>query len=131
MSKFEIYHNPACSKSRETLALLQSHGIDPEQRLYLQNAPDEKTIRFLLKALNTDIRSILRSGETAYKECGLDDENLSEQQLISALTNHPKLLQRPIVVSGKKAVIGRPPENVLTLINHSPAVQTGKNSGEA
>lgn len=117
MSKFEIYHNPACSKSRATLTLLQSHGIEPEQRLYLQNAPDEKTIRFLLAALNTDVRSLLRSSETAYRECGLDAPDLSEQALIDALIKHPKLLQRPIVVSGNKAVIGRPPENVLTLIN--------------
>jgi arsenate reductase (glutaredoxin) len=117
VSEFEIYHNPACSKSRQTLALLQSHGIEPIQRLYLQNAPDEKTIRFLLKALNTDIRSLLRTSEAAYRECGLDDQSLSEQQLINALSNNPKLLQRPIVVSGQQAIIGRPPENVLALIN--------------
>lgn len=119
MSKFEIFHNPACSKSRETLALLQSHGIDPVQRLYLQDAPDESTIRFLLKALNADVRTLLRESETAYRECGLDNPDLPEQQLLDALIKNPDLLQRPIVVSGNKAVIARPPENVMTLIHDS------------
>ncbi|MDO8908096.1 MAG: arsenate reductase (glutaredoxin) [Pseudohongiella sp.] len=118
MSKFEIFHNPACSKSRQTLALLRSLGIEPRQRLYLQDAPDEKTIRFLVKALNADVRSLLRSSEAAYQEAGLDDQNLSEQQLINALLENPKLLQRPIVISGNRAVIGRPPENVLALIDN-------------
>ncbi|MBU2099232.1 MAG: arsenate reductase (glutaredoxin) [Gammaproteobacteria bacterium] len=117
MSKFEIYHNPSCSKSRETLALLQSHGIEPVQRLYLQDSPDEKTIRFLLSALNTDIRSLLRSSEAVYKECNLGNPDLGVNELIDALVKNPKLLQRPIVVNGEKAVIGRPPENVLTLID--------------
>lgn len=116
MPDVQIYHNPACSKSRETLALLQANGIEPVQRLYLKDAPDEQTIRFLLKALDTNVRSLLRSSESAYKESGLDDATLSEQQLINALVQNPKLLQRPIVVAGNKAVIGRPPENVLTLI---------------
>lgn len=131
MSKFEIYHNPACSKSRETLALLQAHGIDPVQRLYLQNPPDEKTIRFLIKALNSDARSLIRSSEPVFKERGLDKPNLSDQQLIDALIAHPKLLQRPIVVNGTKAVIGRPPMNVLSLINKpvaaTPATHDGAN----
>lgn len=117
MSKFEIYHNPACSKSRQTLSLLQSHGIEPVQHLYLQQAPDEQTVRFLLLALNTGVRSLLRSNEMLYTEYKLDNPDLTEQQLIDVLVAHPGLLQRPIVVAGDKAVIARPPENVLSLIN--------------
>lgn len=116
MSQFEIYHNPACSKSRETLALLRANGIEPVQHLYLQQPPDESTLRFLLKALDCDIRALLRSSEDAYREAGLADPALSEQQLIDAVLTTPRLLQRPIVVNGDKAVIGRPPENILTLL---------------
>lgn len=118
MSKFEIYHNPACSKSRATLALLQAHGVEPVLRLYLQDAPDAQTIRFLLTALAVDIRALLRSSEPEYQERALNDITLSEQQLIDALVSCPQLLQRPIVVCGNRAVIGRPPENVLPLLAH-------------
>lgn len=129
MNQFEIYHNPACSKSRATLSLLQSHGIEPRQHLYLQQAPDEKTIRFLVKALGTDVRSIMRNTDEAYKTSGLDNPALTEQALIDALTANPALLQRPIVVCGANAVIGRPPENVLAFISDSAAATHSASHG--
>jgi arsenate reductase len=111
-----IYHNPRCSKSRETLALIEDRGIEPSIILYLDNPPDKKTIASLLKKLGLSARDIIRSSEDAYKTLGLKDPDLSEESLLDALVEHPKLLQRPIVVNGNKAAIGRPPENVLGIL---------------
>ena len=117
MSEFTIYHNPRCSKSRQTLALLEEHEIDPEIILYLETAPNETEITQLLSYLDIAPRALLRKGEDAYKELGLSDTSLSDNQLIHAMVSHPKLIERPIVVKdGAKAVLGRPPENVMTLI---------------
>jgi arsenate reductase len=112
----QIFHNPRCSKSRQTLALLEENGITPEVILYLEDTPDAKTIETLLAKLQISARDLLRSGEDAYKELGLADTNLSDSYLIEKMTAFPKLIERPIVVSGNKAVLGRPPENVLALI---------------
>lgn len=117
MSEYQIFHNPRCSKSRQTLALLEEHGIEPEQVLYLKEAISEAEIKSLLQKLNVGVRDILRSGEDAYKANNLGDKNLSDDALIKAIVAEPKLLQRPIVVKGDTAAIGRPPENVLALIN--------------
>ena len=111
-----IYHNPRCSKSRQTLALIKDRGIEPEVVLYLNTPPDASTISELLEKLNMKARDIIRTGETAYMENNLKDPSLSEQALIEAIVTHPKLLERPIVVKGDKAIIGRPPENVLSLL---------------
>ena len=111
-----IYHNPRCSKSRQTLALLEKNGVEPTVVKYLETPLDGATIKGLLDKLNVDIRTIVRSGEEAYKQLGLDDTELSQQALIDAIVKHPKLLERPIVVKNNKAVIGRPPENVLALL---------------
>lgn len=111
-----IYHNPRCSKSRQTLQLLQDKGVEPEVVLYLETPPSRETLAELLQKLDLSARELLRSGEDAYKELGLKDKNLSEQQLIDAMAQHPKLIQRPIVIKGDKAVLGRPPENVLELL---------------
>ena len=116
MSKYTIYHNPRCSKSRNTLALLQEKGIEPEVVLYLDTAPDADEIRGLLARLGIDAGQLVRRGEDAYKECGLSADS-SEEELIAAMASHPKLIERPIVVHGKRAVLGRPPENVLELID--------------
>lgn len=116
MSKVVIYHNPRCSKSRQTLELLREQGVEPEIINYLEHPPSLKQIKELLQALNCSVREILRSNETDYKAQNLQDPVLNEQQLIKAITQYPKILQRPIVVKGKKAVIGRPPENVLSLL---------------
>lgn len=113
---YTIYHNPRCSKSRQTLALLEDKGIQPEVVQYLKSPPSEAQLKNLQKALRLPARELLRSKEPEYKELGLDNPGLTDEQLLSAVSRHPKLLERPIVVHGKRAVIGRPPENVLTLI---------------
>jgi len=112
-----IYHNSKCSKSRQTLALLEEQGISPSVVEYLKVPPDVNTIQHLLKLLSYTPRQLMRTKETEYKEQNLGDESLSDTQLIQAMINTPKLIERPIVVvDGKKAVIGRPPENVLEII---------------
>lgn|SRR5690554_7029769 len=115
--QFVIYHNPRCSKSRQTLALLREHGIEPEQVLYLETPPDATTLAGLIKSLGISARDLLRKGEDEYKSLGLSDPSLSEAQLIEAMAAHPRLIERPVVVSGDRAVLGRPPENVLALLN--------------
>lgn len=113
---FTIYHNPRCSKSRQALALLEAEGIEPEVIQYLKTPPTQLQLQALLKALKLQPRALLRSKEPEYKTLGLHDPALQDQQILDAIVQHPKLLERPIVVKGKKAVIGRPPENVLTLL---------------
>ena len=111
-----IYHNARCSKSRQTLALIEGAGIIPTIVNYLDAPLIEAEINDLLNKLGLEARAIIRSGEDAYKELGLGDGNLSEQNLIAAIAKHPRLLERPIVVKGNNAIIGRPPENVLKLL---------------
>ncbi|MCB1667112.1 MAG: arsenate reductase (glutaredoxin) [Porticoccaceae bacterium] len=110
-----IYHNPRCSKSRQTLQLLEDNNIQPEVLLYLETPPNAKTLKDLLGKLGISARQLLRTGEDAYKENNLGDKTLSETDLINAMVKHPKLIERPIVVNGNKAAIGRPPEMVLEL----------------
>ncbi len=111
-----IYHNPRCSKSRQTLALLEERNIPCDVVLYLETPPDEKTLKSLLKKLGITARDLLRKGEDEYKALKLDNAALSEAALISAMCKHPKLIERPIVVNGKQAIIGRPPEKVLEIL---------------
>ncbi|MGH8488140.1 MAG: arsenate reductase (glutaredoxin) [Gammaproteobacteria bacterium] len=111
-----IYHNPRCSKSRQALELLKKRGIEPEIVEYLKTSPDPKTLERLLKLLHIKPREILRKNEPEYKQAGLDDPTLNDEDLISAIIQHPILLERPIVVSGAKAVIGRPPERVFEIL---------------
>lgn len=115
MSDVTIYHNPRCSKSRNTLALLEEHGITPDVVLYLETRPGEKEIRGLLAKLGISASQLVRKGEDAYKESGLGKAS-SDAEIIAAMAAHPKLIERPIVVKGGRAVLGRPPENVLALI---------------
>lgn len=115
MSEFTIYHNPRCSKSRNTLALLEEKGVTPKIVLYLDAPPDRKQIKRLLSLLGMSAAELVRRGEQDYKACGLDS-NSSGDEIVDAMAAHPKLIERPIVVKGKKAVLGRPPENVLELI---------------
>ena len=112
----QIYHNPRCSKSRQTLAILEENGVSPEIILYLEETPDAKTINLLLKKLGITARELLRKGEDAYKELNLKDTSLNDDVLIEKMTEFPKLIERPIIVKGDKAVLGRPPENALKLI---------------
>lgn len=112
-----IYHNPRCSKSRDTLALLQARGITPQVVAYLEQAPTPDEIRHLLGLLGlADARALMRKGEAEYTELGLDDPALGQEALIAAMAAHPRLIERPIVVHGDQAAIGRPPEKVLAIL---------------
>lgn len=114
--KVTIYHNGRCSKSRETLALLREKGVEPDVVEYLKTPPDAATLKKLLKALQLKPRQLLRTKEREYAELGLNDPELSDDTLIDAMVKHPILMERPIVLVGSKAVLGRPPENVLGLL---------------
>ena len=116
MSAYTIYHNPRCSKSRNTLALLQEQGIEPDVVLYLETVPDAAEIRDLLHKLDMPAAQLVRRGEEAYKAAGLSRDS-SEEEIIAAMASHPKLIERPIVIHGDRSVLGRPPENVLDLID--------------
>lgn len=107
-----IYHNPRCSKSRNTLQLIEAAGITPEVVLYLENPLNAEEIGSLLTKLGISARDLLRKGESDYKDNNLKNPELSEQQLIDFMAQYPKLIERPIVVKGDQAVLGRPPENV-------------------
>jgi arsenate reductase len=111
-----IYHNPRCSKSRETLALLKEKGIEPEVVLYLDTPPDVATLKTLLKQLGMhSARELMRRKEDLYKTLNLADADVTEDQLLQAMVDHPKLIERPIVINGDQARLGRPPEAVLEL----------------
>ncbi len=111
-----ILHNPRCSKSRATLELLQQKDIEPEVVLYLETPPSAAELRAIVKKLGIPVRQLLRSGEAEYRELGLADPGLGEEALIQAMVRHPKLIERPIVITGDKAAIGRPPESVLDIL---------------
>jgi len=111
-----IYHNPRCSKSRQTLALLQEKGIEPQVVEYLSDTPDAKTLDGFLKKLKMEPRDLMRRKEAPYKELGLDDPKLSRDKLIAAMVANPILIERPIVVNGGKIALGRPPEAVLGIL---------------
>lgn len=111
-----IYHNPKCSKSRETLALLQEKGITPQIVEYLKTPPDAATLKQIIKLLGIGPRDLMRRKEEPYKTLGLDDPKLSNDALIAAMVAHPILIERPIVVAHGKAALGRPPENVLAIL---------------
>ncbi|HEI8867527.1 arsenate reductase (glutaredoxin) [Serratia sp. AKBS12] len=117
MKDVTIYHNPRCSKSRETLALLEQHGVQPEVVLYLDTPPSVAQLTRLLQQLGFgSARDLMRKKEDLYKELQLADQGLSEQQLLQAMVDNPKLIERPIVVNGHQARIGRPPEQVLEIL---------------
>ncbi|EIZ8955454.1 arsenate reductase (glutaredoxin) [Cronobacter sakazakii] len=112
-----IYHNPRCSKSRETLSLLTERGIEPDVVLYLETPPDAATIKTLLNQLGfSEARELMRTKEDLYKTLNLADPSLSEEALIQAMVDNPKLIERPIVISHGKARLGRPPEQVLEIL---------------
>ena len=110
-----IYHNPRCSKSRQALVLLRKNGVELEVIEYLKTPPDEAALRDLLKKLDLCTHEILRTKETAYVSCGLSPES-SEAEILFAIVAHPILLERPIIVKGNRAVIGRSSENVCKLL---------------
>ena len=116
MSDVTIYHNPRCSKSRQTLALLEEQGISPDIVRYLDTPPDATAIGRLLDMLGLEPRDLMRKRETPYSELGLADESITRADLIQAMADNPILIERPIVVSGDRAAIGRPPESVLDIL---------------
>ena len=111
-----IYHNPRCSKSRQALQLLRDKGIEPVIVQYLKTPPDKSTLKQLLGMLDMRPRQLMRTKEKEYKELGLDDDSLGDEQLIEAMVEHPRLMERPVVVNGDKAAVGRPPEKVLDVL---------------
>ncbi len=111
-----IFHNPRCSKSRATLALLEEKGIAPNVVAYLETPPTASELDTILNALGKEPRELMRKGEAPYKEQGLDDEGLSRAALIQAMVSNPILIERPIVVNGDRAAVGRPPESVLEIL---------------
>lgn len=112
----KIYHNPRCSKSRETLQLLQGRGVEPEVIKYLDTPPSREELTGLLAMLGLEPRDLMRRKEAVYRELGLDDAALTRDQLIQAMLEHPVLIERPIVVANGKAALGRPPERVLEVL---------------
>lgn len=114
--KIAIYHNPRCSKSRQTLALLRDRGVEPDIVEYLNTPPDHATLDKLIKMLGMEPRDLMRKKESEYKALGLDNPELDRDTLIQAMIDNPRLIERPIVVRGKKAALGRPPERVLDLL---------------
>jgi arsenate reductase len=111
-----IYHNPRCTKSRQTLALLEKRGIKPKIVEYLVTPPTEAELKRLLKLLGISPRELLRTKEEEYKQAKLDRPDFTDAEIIRAIVKYPRLMERPIVVVGNKAALGRPPENVLKII---------------
>ncbi|VAW79389.1 Uncharacterized protein YfgD, not an arsenate reductase [hydrothermal vent metagenome] len=116
MTNVTIYHNPRCSKSRQTLELLQEKGIDADVVEYLSTPPDSAQLDHILTLLGLEPRELMRNNEAEYREQGLDNPDLTRKQLIALMVQYPKVIQRPIVIKDGKAAIGRPPETVLEIL---------------
>jgi arsenate reductase len=114
--KVKIFHNPRCSKSRQTLQLLQEQGVEPEIIEYLKTPPSAEELDDILQKLAIEPRELMRKKEAEYKATGMNDETLDREALIKGMVATPKLIERPIVLANDKAAIGRPPENVLTIL---------------
>lgn len=111
-----LYHNPRCSKSRQTLELLRERGVEPEIVEYLKTPPTAAELDRILKLLGREPRELMRTGESEYRELGLDDPDLDRAAMIQAMVDHPRLIERPILVTGTRAALGRPPEDVLEIL---------------
>lgn len=116
MTEMTLYHNPRCSKSRGALELLEARGLTPTVVRYLETPPSPAELKALLARLGIGARQLLRTGEEEYQSLGLADTGLSDDQLIDAMSQHPRLIERPVLVVGDKAVVGRPPEKVLEIL---------------
>ncbi len=116
-NKVTIYHNPRCSKSRQTLELLEQNNVQPEIVEYMKDPLDQETLKNIIKLLGVPAKDILRSNEQVFKDAGMDDSDLSDEEIIDILSECPTILQRPIVVvDDKRAALGRPPESVLDIL---------------
>ena len=111
-----FFHNPRCSKSRQALALLQERKDKFEVFMYLDEKLEKNFLKEIIQKLGMSPRDLLRTGESAYKENNLKDSNISEEEIINLMIEYPKLIERPIYVKGSKAIVGRPPENVLKIV---------------
>ena len=111
-----IYHNPRCSKSRQTLSLLEQQGFTPTVIEYLKTPPNHQQLDSILRGLEMEPRDLMRKKETEYTEYGLNDESLSRDQLIELMIKHPRVIERPIVIAGDRIAIGRPPEAILEIL---------------
>lgn len=111
-----IWHNPRCGKSRQTLELLKSKGIDPAIREYLKQPPTKAEVEKLIELVGGDVKDLIRDGEPEFKKLGKKKADLTRADVAKAIAAHPILLQRPVVVSGRRAALGRPPEAVLSLL---------------
>ena len=116
MSNITIYHNPKCSKSRETLELITNKNLNPKIILYLEKKLSKQELRNLVSKLGISPRELLRKGESEYKENVLSNPDLGNEELIDLMIRFPQMIERPIVVKDNKAIIGRPPKNILKLI---------------
>ena len=112
----KIYHNPRCSKSRQTLQLLQEKNIEVEIIEYLKTPPSEAELSDILKKLNIEPRALMRRNEAEYKVTGMNNPDLNDADLIKGMVASPKLIERPIVLANDKAAIGRPPESILAIL---------------
>ena len=116
MAKLKVWHNPRCSKSRETVALLKERGAEVDITLYLETPPDAQKLDHVLQLLDLEPRQLMRRKETPYKELGLAADHHSRSDLIDPMVAHPILIERPVVMTATRAAVGRPPENVLALL---------------
>ena len=116
MADLMIYHNPKCSKSRQTLELMKKRNLNPKIVLYLEEKISHQELKNIILKLKMSPRDLLRKGENDYKENNLSEPNLSDEKIISLMIRFPKLIERPIVINKNSAIIGRPPENVLKII---------------
>lgn len=116
MTELTLYHNPRCSKSRSALELLEQRGLNPTVIRYLETPPSAAELKQILTRLGISARQLLRSSEEEYKTLNLTDPSLTDAEIIEAMTTHPKLIERPILVAGDVAVVGRPPEKVLEIL---------------
>jgi len=116
MTELTLYHNPRCSKSRGALELLEQRGLNPTVIRYLETPPSATELKQILTRLGISPRQLLRNGEEEYKTLNLADPALTDAEIIEAMVTHPKLIERPILVAGDVAVVGRPPEKVLEIL---------------
>ena len=116
MTKALLFHNPRCSKSRQALSLLEEQKENVQVFMYLEESLEKDFLKEIIQKLDIKPRDLLRTGESAYKENNLKDTNISDEEIIDLMIKYPKLIERPIYVKGSKAIIGRPPEDVLKII---------------
>ena len=120
----KIFHNPRCSKSRQTLTILEDNGVDFDIIEYLKESPNKETLLQIINLLDINPRDLIRKGEAVYKEKGLNRDDLTDDDLVQFMVDNPILIERPIVYDDNRAIIGRPPENVLIFLKWIKKIKT-------